>query len=127
MYHKWHILVCVCVCWCMSGHGGTQIHGKRSISKQSCIIFITFHLSDIEFRAVSSVTFWAVNGLLYKSYNSLSLSWAHSMSEGGRPITAAHRDLPDVRCFDEKQRAEGAAGDFGSSSSCEKYQYCAAK
>lgn len=78
---------------------------------KAVLFFITFDLSDIEFHLpVSSVTFglqtdWYINLI------TLSLLWAYTMSEGGRPTETSQM----YQSFDEKQRTEGSTGDVGSS------------
>ncbi len=103
-------------CVCVSAGACQGMVGHRSPVNVAYESKAVLFLSHFIFQILSFICHvWAVNRLVYKSYNSRSLLWANTMSKGGRPITKAHWDLPDLQSFDEKQRAEGAAGDIGSS------------
>ena len=116
------LCVCVCVCVCVYEHcvcASQGMMGHRSpvkVAYQSkAALFLPHFIAQILSFILHFIRHIRDgNRPGYKSYNSLSLLWAYTVSDGERTISEARRDLPNAPSFDEKQRAEDAARDIGS-------------
>lgn len=110
--------LCVCVCeHCVCASQGMMGHRSpvKAAYQSNAVLFLPHFIAQI----LSFILYFIRhirdgNRPGYKSYNSLSLLWAYTVSDGERPISEARQDLPNAPSFDEKQRAEDAARDISS-------------
>lgn len=89
MYHLCRIQLGEAVCVSVGASQGMVGHRYPvNVAYESKAVLF---LSHFIFQILSFIChIWAVKRPVYKSCNSLSLLWANTMSEGGRPITEAH-------------------------------------